>query len=131
MLSGFVVHYHNELNYDIDFKIKNGNCQSNKYFYYCLQDVDSKPEILESSSYRCRLHGIHLKKDKKRKSYHVELEICTLINNQDGWVNLRLLRIDRFKRALVEIYLQDSNSEQQNLTTYLLEKYPHIYEVYP
>lgn len=131
-ITSYVVNVHDALNFDIDIPI------SNEYTILPItyKYLNSDNILCISNSYRCRLQGINMKNKQKyyftsfkHEKIAANIDITNIINYCDGWVDVSISRIDMYNRLLVNIYVV-INDEIQNLSNYLLEKYPNLYENY-
>lgn len=131
---GYVVHYHDPLNYDIDLPVDYPECRKTVYYYLTVDNDVISDDRKESHSYRCRLQGIKLRRKsdirytKRSIDYRIHREIANLINIRDGWIKVAIIGVDQYRRLLINIMLTDDNGTSQSLTDYLLRQYPYYYE---
>lgn len=137
-ISAYIVNVHDALNFDIDLTIPNVDKYSNNLNYIKYEYLNNENVLCHSNTYRCRLQGINM--IDKRNSFNnitykhdkiaANIEICNIVNYYDGWVDISINKIDKYKRLLVNVYIIVEDDIVQDLTSYLLEKYANIYEKY-
>jgi hypothetical protein len=133
---GYVVHYHDALNYDIDLPVDYPECRKTSYRYLTVVNDVISDDSLEGHSYRCRLQGIKLRRknefdrrySKRSIDYRIHRDINNIINIRDGWIKVSVIGVDQYRRLLINILLTDDNGTSQTLTDYLLRQYPYYYE---
>jgi hypothetical protein len=100
MRVGFVVNVFNALNYDIDIF---GISPSPTCLDYTYMDENGIP--LYGKTHRCRLAGILRKKGAiPHDDYVLSMRIIHMFFNRlNGWVLVKMVGEDKFKRILVEL----------------------------
>lgn len=102
---GFVVNMFNPLNYDIDLDLPEDfpkhELETNTYTY----TEDGAEGVKRGFTYRCRLIGILRRKyvanqDEFHASARMVQQRLTRLN---GWVLVRIVSFDKYKRMLVEL----------------------------
>lgn len=138
----YVAHVHDSLNFDIDlqFNINNKLLMATNYSFKKVENNILLPLIIHSRTYRCRLKGIRLKNKRpfasENKNFNNQrilsnIDVSNLINYQDGWVLLNTHYIDKYNRILVTIYILDKETGiKEDLSKYLIKKYPQVYQNY-
>jgi len=102
---GYVVNMFNPLNYDLDLDLPDAfptaDLETNTYTY----TEDGTDQIKEGTTYRCRLVGILR---RKYVTSHDDVQGMTRVLNHrflrlNGWVLVRIMGFDKYKRLLVEL----------------------------
>ena len=103
---GFVVNMFNPLNYDIDLELPEDfprhELETNTYTY---TEDDAPGHVLRGFTYRCRLIGILRRKYvPNQDEFHASTRMVQQrLARLNGWVLVRVLGFDKYKRLLVEL----------------------------
>ena len=102
---GYVVNMFNPLNYDIALDLPDDfpsyELETNTYTY----TEEGSEGVQRGFTYRCRLIGILRRKYvANQEEYHASTRMVTQrITRLNGWVLVRILGFDKYKRLLVEL----------------------------
>lgn len=99
---GFVVNIFNSLNYDIHIEGLTTPYHGMEYSY-----VDEDDGIIRyNKTHRCRLSGILRKKSPVPYDEYIQSvrSIQLKIQKLNGWVMVKIIGEDKFRRLLVELY---------------------------
>lgn len=102
---GFVVNMFNPLNYDIDLDLPEDfpthELETNTYTY----SDDGSEGVRRGFTYRCRLIGILRRKYvANQDEFHASARaVSQRLARLNGWVLVRILGFDKYKRLLVEL----------------------------
>ena len=102
---GYVVNMFNPLNYDIALDLPDDfpthELETNTYTY----TEDGSDGVQRGFTYRCRLIGILRRKYvSNQDEYHASARMVTQrVARLNGWVLVRILGFDKYKRLLVEL----------------------------
>jgi len=102
---GYVVNMFNPLNYDIALDLPEDfpsyELETNTYTY----TEDGVEGVQRGFTYRCRLIGILRRKYvSNQEEYHASARMVTHnLARLNGWVLVRILGFDKYKRLLVEL----------------------------
>jgi hypothetical protein len=102
---GFVVNMFNPLNYDIDLDLPDDfpthELEKNTYTYV----EEGSGDVRRGFTYRCRLIGILRRKFvPNQDEFNASARAITQrISRMNGWILVRILGFDKYKRLLVEL----------------------------